>query len=89
MFESLNNNSTAIIITCADDNPESIFSVAIGSTYHFCLDRPLAHSDAVADRYESRTRDDYTQASNLWRIFSEDEKNHIAIDDLYLALLIS
>jgi catalase len=28
--------------------------------------------------YESRDQDDYTQAGNLWRIFSEDEKNRTA-----------
>lgn len=38
----------------------------------------LALGDVVADRYESRDQDDYTQAGNLWRIFSEDEKNWTA-----------
>lgn len=32
----------------------------------------------VADRYESRDQDDYIQAGNLWRIFSEEEKNRTA-----------
>ncbi len=32
----------------------------------------------VADREIHRDRDDYTQADNLWRIFSEDEKNRTA-----------
>jgi catalase len=38
----------------------------------------LSLGDVVADRYESRDQDDYTQAGNLWRIFSEDEKNRTA-----------
>ena len=38
----------------------------------------LLLGDVVADRYDSRDQDDYTQAGNLWRIFSEDEKNRTA-----------
>jgi catalase len=38
----------------------------------------LSLGDVVADRYESRDQDDYTQAGNFWRIFSEDEKNRTA-----------
>ena len=34
----------------------------------------LALSDVVAERYESRDRDDYTQAGNLWRIFISSYK---------------
>jgi catalase len=34
--------------------------------------------DVVADHYESRDQDDYTQAGNLWRIFSEDDRNWTA-----------
>lgn len=29
----------------------------------------------VADRYDSRDQDDYTQAGNFWHIFSKEEKN--------------
>ncbi|AFY61219.1 catalase [Synechococcus sp. PCC 6312] len=38
----------------------------------------LSLGDVVADRYDSRDQDDYTQAGNLWRIFSEAEKNRTA-----------
>ncbi|HCF27446.1 MAG TPA: catalase [Cyanobacteria bacterium UBA11049] len=41
-------------------------------------DPGLSLGDVVADRYDSRDLDDYTQAGNLWRIFSEDEKNRTA-----------
>jgi catalase len=41
-------------------------------------DPGLALGEVVADRYESRDLDNYTQAGNLWRIFSEDEKNRTA-----------
>jgi catalase len=41
-------------------------------------DPGLPLGDVVADRYESRDQDDYTQAGNLWRIFSEAEKDRTA-----------
>jgi catalase len=37
-------------------------------------DPGLALGNVIADRYESRDQDDYTQAGNLWRIFSDEEK---------------
>ncbi len=38
----------------------------------------LALGDVMADRYELKDPDNYTQAGNLWRIFSDGEKDRTA-----------
>jgi catalase len=38
----------------------------------------LTLGDVVADRYDSRDQDDYTQAGNLWRVFDDAQKNRTA-----------
>ncbi len=39
----------------------------------------LPLGDVIADRYDSRDVDDYTQAGNLWRVLDEDQKNRTAL----------
>ncbi len=34
--------------------------------------------DVVADRYDSRDQDDYTQAGNLWRFLDDAQKDRTA-----------
>jgi catalase len=38
----------------------------------------LTLGDVVADRYDSRDQDDYTQAGNLWRILDDAQKDRTA-----------
>lgn len=38
----------------------------------------LPLGDVIADRYDSRDLNDYTQAGNLWRVLDENQKNRTA-----------
>jgi catalase len=38
----------------------------------------LTLGDVVADRYDSRAQDDYTQAGNLWRVLDDAQKDRTA-----------
>jgi catalase len=38
----------------------------------------LTLGDVVADRYDSRDQDDYTQAGNLWRVLDDAQKDRTA-----------
>lgn len=38
----------------------------------------LTLGDVIADRYDSRDQDDYTQAGNLWRVLDDAQKDRTA-----------